>query len=247
MAHHGLGSSPDGLVYPLTMARSEASWWRRFDPGQVRELITETNDGIMAVAGMGLGLAGAGIPLFTSYAVVTISAVAGALSIFGTKVGEAFAEREAELATQAEEQGLLELSPDEEIAELAEWFVCKGVSPQTSRQVAEELSASDALSVQLQLEHGIEAITTASAAWASGIRSGSAFLIGAMIPLLVTMATPAVWREGYTIITAAGALILTSVILAALGRAKIWSTLLRTLGIGLGTLAISYLLGDWLL
>lgn len=234
-------------LYSRGMTRSEASWWRRFDPGQVREMVTEANDGIIAVAGMGLGLAGAGIPMFTAYAVVAISTFAGAMSVFGVKLGEAFAEREADLATQAEEQRLLELSPEEEIAELAEWFERKGVSPQTSRQVAEELSSSDALSAQLQLEHGIESITSSGAAWAIGAKSGLAFLLGALIPVAITMVTPAVWREEYTLITAAGALIITSVILAVLGRANMWYTLLRTLAIGVGTLGMSYLLGDWLL
>ena len=119
-------------------------------PDTARSRITDVNDGIIAaVAGMSLGLAGAEVSRTTAYAVITISAVVGALSVFGAELGEGFAQREAELATVAEEQRLLELGPEEEIEELVEWFEAKGVSTETSRKVAEELSDADALSAQL--------------------------------------------------------------------------------------------------
>ena len=54
---------------------SEARWWDRFDPADIRERVTEVNDGIIAVAGMGLGLAGADVAASTAYAVIVISAL----------------------------------------------------------------------------------------------------------------------------------------------------------------------------
>lgn len=43
------------------------------------------------------------------------------------------------------------------------------------------------------------------------------------------------------------ALILTSVVLSVLGRSRIWMTIARSVIVGLGTLGVSYALGDWLL
>ena len=41
---------------PLSLTR-----WRESEPEEIRSWITEVNDGIIAVAGMGLGLAGADV------------------------------------------------------------------------------------------------------------------------------------------------------------------------------------------
>ena len=94
----------------MVMAQ-DRRWWQWIDASYIRELIFQSNDGIMAVAGMALGLIGADVSTLTAVAVVAISTAAGALSIFGTRMGEAFAEREAELATVEEEERLLKLSP----------------------------------------------------------------------------------------------------------------------------------------
>lgn len=229
------------------MAERVVPWWRRFDPGDVRELTTEINDGIIAVAGMGLGLAGAGVSWWTAHAIVLLSSAAGALSVFGVKLGESFAEREAQQSMIVEEQRLLELSPEEEIRELAGWFEEKGVSAETSRRVAEEMSAADALSAQLQLEYGIEEVITSKTAWKLASRAGLAFLFGSLVPVLVTICVPAVWRSEYTILTAGLSLALTSAALSLMGRSNFWFTLARTLSLGLGAMALSYFLGDWLL
>lgn len=209
--------------------------------------MTEINDGIISVAGMALGLAGAEVGLVSAKTIILISSLAGALSVFGVKLGEAFAERESQMATVAEEQRLLELSPEEEVAELAGWFETKGVSSETSRKVAEEMSEADALSAQLELEYGIHGVTTSRVAWGLALRAGLAFLFGSLAPVLATMfVTDHAWREEHTLITAVVALTLTSALLSWLGRSRLLYTIVRTLALGLGTLGLAYLLGDLL-
>lgn len=229
------------------MAKDAGPWWRRFDPDDVRETMTEINDGIIAVAGMALGLAGAEVSMHTAKVIILISSLAGALSVFGVKLGEAFAERESQMATVAEEQRLLELSPEEEVAELAEWFEAKGVSPETSHQVAKEMSDADALSAQLALEYGFDEVTTSKAAWWLALRAGLAFLLGSLTPILaVYFVADRAWRQEHTVITAVIALTLTSALLSWLGRSRLLYTIVRTLALGLGTLGLAYLLGDML-
>lgn len=229
------------------IAHPMVAWWRHIEPAEIRGRITDINDGIIAVAGMGLGLAGAEVSPATSYAVIAISATAGGLAVAGSKLGESFAEREAQQATVAEEQRLLALTPDEERAELVEWFESKGVTTPTAQQVATELSAADALSAQLEIEYGIRDLTTRRDAWADGMWSGIAFLVGALLPALVSIITPVPWRTEWTVVVACLSLVATSVILARRGRSRIWLTILRSVLVGIGTLAISYVLGDWLI
>ena len=54
------------------MTQAAGQWARRIDPADVRELMTETNDGIIAVAGLALGLAGAEIGPFSAQLIVLI-------------------------------------------------------------------------------------------------------------------------------------------------------------------------------
>ena len=51
-------------------------------------------------------------------------------------------------------------------------------------KLARELSAGDGLSAQLQLEYGIEQVTTRRSAWGAALRAGAAFLIGSLGPVL---------------------------------------------------------------
>lgn len=227
------------------MAR-KTPWWRPFDPANVHEMITESNDGIIAIAGVALGLMGAEINVTTAATVITMSTVAGALSVFGVRLGQNYAQRESQLATLKEEERLLALSPEEEVRELAEWFEGKGVSADTSLVVAKELSEDNALAVQLELEYGIRKITSRRTVWLLSILSGLSFIVGALIPLAISHFVPVSWRNEYTILAAVAALLLTSVLLTWLGRSRFWPTVIRSLTVGLTTLSLTYFLGDWL-
>lgn len=223
------------------------SRWGSIDADAVRTRLVDVNDGVIAVAGMGLGLAGADVASHTTYAITILNTVVGALAVFGVRLGEEFAGLEAEQATIAHEQRLLELSPDEELAEMIEWFEHKGVSPETSRTVAEELSAADSLSTQLEIEYGIRERTTPRQAWQESVMAGVGFALGALIPAFFAIVTPWRWHVGSVILAMMASLVVTSVLLARLGHSAIWPTILRSVIVGVSALGISYLLGDLLL
>lgn len=228
------------------MAR-KTFWWGRFDPANVREMVTESNDGIIAIAGMALGLIGAEVQTGTSIPVIIISIVAGALSIFGVKLGQNYAQRESQLATLREEQRLLDTSPQEEAEELAHWFETRGVSRNTAVLVATELSEANALAAQLELEYGIREVSSVGQVWKLSILSSLFFGLGAFVPLAIAYFAPVTWHDKYTVLAAVVSLFLTSVMLAWLGRSKFWPTVFRTVAVGVTTLLVTYFLGDWLI
>lgn len=232
--------------YYLAMAK-KTHWWRRFDPANVQEMVTESNDGIIAIAGMALGLIGAEVQTRTAITVITISIVAGALSIFGVKLGQNYAQRESQLATLREEQRLLETSPQEEAEALAHWFETRGVSRNTAVLVATELSEKNALAAQLELEYGIKEVASVRRVWKLSTLSAVFFVLGAFIPLAIAYFAPVAWHDKYTVLAAVVALFLTSVMLAWFGRSKFWPTVFRTLAVGITTLSVTYFLGDWLI
>ncbi|MGC3992629.1 MAG: VIT1/CCC1 transporter family protein [Propionicimonas sp.] len=227
------------------------STWRQrlaasIDPARVRDRVENVNDGILAISGFSEGLSGGGEIANLWSPIVLMAAFAGALSVACVVLSAELANRDAEQLVAAEEQRRSALAPEEQIAELAAHYEGRGVSPATARQVAEELNASDSLGAQLDID-GFDERTTIGGAVSTAVRAALAFLLGASVPILISVATPGVWRDEYTVVAVAAALAVTSVVLARLGHTRIWQTLLRSVFIGLAALGSSYLVGAALL
>lgn len=220
-----------------------STWFRWIDPARVRAHVADVNDGIIAVAAMSEGLAGAGAPPATIWSIVILTALAGATSVAGVRFGEVSADREVELSLIEEEKRLLALSPEEEIAELAAFYEAKGLNPTLARQVAEELSARDALSAQLDAEYGLREFTAATTPWRDGLLAGLAFLAGAAVPVAIAWAVPGPWLWESTLLAAVTSLTVTSIVLARLGHTQVWRTILRSLLVGAASLGLTALAG----
>lgn len=216
------------------------------DPAVARQRITDVNDGILAVAGFAEGLIGSGLATRDVFGIIAISAVAGAVSVAGARLAEVSATREAEQELVAEERRLLALSPEEEIAELVEHYRSKGVTPETARQVALELSSADALSAHLETEYGIRELTQPGQPAREAAWSGLSFLLGAGLPVLIARFYPGEWLDEFILAAVVLSLAVTAVALARLGHTRILRTLLRSLAIGLTSLGASYLVGRML-
>ena len=72
------------------------------------------------------------------------------------------------------------------------------------------------------------------------------FLFGAMVTVLIALLVPEVWVEEYIFVGVAVSLTVTAVILSRLSGTRIWSTILRSLFIGVAALGTSVLVGSLL-
>lgn len=202
------------------------------------------NDGILAVSGFSQGLSSGEAIRNLASPIVLLAAFAGALSVASIALASALADRDAEQVAAAEEERLLQLSPGQQAEELAAYYEDKGVSPATARQVAAELTAADPIAAQLEVD-GFTERTTIGNAITAAVAAAVAFLLGAAVPVLISVVTPGDWLDEYT--AGAVAVALTSIVLAKLGHTRIWQTLLRSIVIGLAALGGSYLVGSVLL
>ena len=230
---------------------SSIGWRRRLglriDAASARAQVEHVNDGILAISGFSQGLYGGDIIIANLWQpIILMASFAGALSVACVALSAALADRDAERRAAREEQRRLELEPEEQIAELAGYYEEKGLSPATARTVAEELTAVDSLDAHLELE-GFDERMTIGGAVATSIWAGLGFLLGAAVPILISVLAPGFWRDEYTVVAVAVALAVTSVVLAKLGHTSIWQTLLRSVFIGLAALGTSYLVGAALL
>ncbi|MFZ2512421.1 MAG: VIT1/CCC1 transporter family protein [Gordonia sp. (in: high G+C Gram-positive bacteria)] len=242
-----MGSEQAGSVPPRGSAGPVRRWLLRVDPANARESLSHANDGILTIAGTSLGLAGAEIGAQTSYTVLAIGAVVGTLSTLSVQLTEEWNTYEAEQDAVAHEQSRLLSDPEGEVQELIDWFEAKGVSPVTARQMASELSDGDALDIQLALEYGIQDPMTRRQVIGRTSSAALAFLLGALLPILLQMAAPFDIRSWLTMTIAAVSLTATALAFSSRGHYRVVFAIVRALCLGLGMLALTYTLGDLLM
>lgn len=209
-----------------------------WDRDTLRARLVDTNDGIVATAGIVEGFYGAGANLPTVLAAALAAMVAGGVSLGAAKYAEAAGERDAELATIAAERERITRAPEEELAELTEIYESKGLSPRLARQVAEELSARDPLAAHLEAEYHLD--PDAASPEATGVSAGIAFALGSGIPLLTAVFVNPTNRVAVTFVVVLLALSATSVIAARTGRLSTWRVVARTAIIGALTMLVTF-------
>lgn len=212
-----------------------------------RQWAVDANDGIIASAGLLEGFAGAGADDRVLLTAASAMIVAGSLGLGGAKWAEEAGELDAERRLIELERAELAASPDGEVAELADYWEGKGLTPDVARQVAEQLSARDALAAQLETEYGIdEVMSRAQPVW-TGVQAAIAFVVGALVPLLITIFVPVAIEVWAIVFAVVASLTVTSIVAARAGGTAVWRTLVRTLAVGIGTMAVSYTVGLLLL
>lgn len=194
------------------------------------------NDGIVSVAALVVGVAGATAargPVLTAGAA---GLLAGAVSMALGEYVSVSGQRDTERALLAKERRELAENPEGELEELAEIYRAKGLSAATARKVAEELSECCAFPAHAEAELGIdpEALTSP---WQAALASAVSFSVGGAFPLAAILLPPASVRVAVTFLVVLVALTLTGTISATLGGANRTRAVLRVvLGGGLGML-----------
>ena len=217
----------------------------KLDRTELRNRGVDANDGIIATAGIVEGFVGAGARGSTIVIAAFAAMVSGGIALGGAKYSEEAAERDAERALIEEERRQLALVPDDELAELAEHYRARGLSPDLAAQVAEELSAHDALAAHVVVEHGIDLAVPRSRPIVVAVVSGVAFAVGATVPLLTALLAPDDLRAVVTFLAVAVSLAVTSYIVARAGGASVGRTIARTVTLGILTMTITLIGGSF--
>ncbi len=213
------------------------------DSARLRGLVIDANDGIIATAGIVEGFIGAGASVNGIVIAASAAMVAGSIALGGTKYAVEAAERDARLAIIEEERRQLALSPRDEFQELAALYEAKGLSPHLAHQVAVELTERNALEAHIEAEFGLELEEHRFHSIIIAVTAGIAFALGSLVVMLTVLVTPRNWQLPSSFIAVVVSLCLTSIILARWGRTSVLRTLARTLGVGVGAMTITYLIG----
>lgn len=152
-------------------------------------------------------------------------------------------QRDSESALLERERQELEETPEEELAELAGIYEAKGLSAETARSVAAELTAHDALTAHAEAELRIDPTALANPFHAA-IASAVSFLLGALLPLVAILLPPPELRVIVTVAAVLAALATTGVISAKIGDSNARLAVTRVVIGGAAGLALTYGIGS---
>ncbi|MCI1121346.1 VIT1/CCC1 transporter family protein [Stenotrophomonas geniculata] len=157
--------------------------------GWLRAAVLGANDGIVSVAGLVVGVAASGASAATILATGVAGTVAGAMSMAAGEYVSVQTQADTEDADLAMEKRELHEDPHSELEELATIYRHRGLEPALARQVAEQLTAHDALGAHARDELGITDTLRARPLQAA-LASAGAFTCGAALPVLTALLAP---------------------------------------------------------
>ena len=211
--------------------------------GWLRAAVLGANDGIISTASLIVGVAAAAAAQNDVLIAGVAGLVAGAMSMAAGEYVSVSSQSDTEQADLARERKELSENAEFELSELAEIYVKRGVDQPLARQVARQLMAKDALTAHARDELGISQLTTARPVQA--LTSALMFSVGAAMPLLMVVVSPAgalvpivsAASLGFLpLLGAIGARTGGANVLRATARVTFWGALAMTLTAGIGKL-----------
>ncbi len=194
--------------------------------GWLRAAVLGANDGIVSTASLVVGVASASAGTSEVLVAGIAGLVAGAMSMAAGEYVSVSSQSDTEQADLDRERKELETQPEFEREELAQIYVARGIQPDLARQVADQLMAKDALAAHALDELGISEMTTARPIQAA-LTSAATFAVGAALPLLMVVISPAnllVWTVSVASLIF---LALLGAVGAKAGGANVWRATLR--------------------
>jgi vacuolar iron transporter family protein len=158
--------------------------------GWLRAAVLGANDGIVSTASLIVGIAASGADRNAVLVAGAAGLVAGAMSMAAGEYVSISSQSDAEKADLARETRELAEMPDHEKQELTQIYIDRGLDPALARQVADQLTAKDALKAHARDELGITDLTLAKPIQAA-MTSAITFSVGAALPLLAVPLAPA--------------------------------------------------------
>jgi len=210
--------------------------------GWLRAAVLGANDGIVSISSLIVGVASADATPSTVFVAGAAGLSAGAMSMAAGEYVSVSSQSDIENADMAREKQALEDTPSEELKELSEIYVGRGLKPETARQVAKELTAHDALGTHMRDELGLSEIHTANPLQAA-VASGATFTVAGAVPLVGALLAPQNMIISTVLLVTVLALMALGAMGARAGAAPILPATTRVVVWGLFAMAVTAAVG----
>ena len=155
----------------------------------LRAAVLGANDGLISTSSLVVGVAAAEGTRESVLIAGLAGLVAGALSMAAGEYVSVSSQADTEQADLVRERRELATEPEAERAELAGIYVERGLTPALAAQVADQLTAHDALGAHAREELGMSQVTRARPLQAA-LASAAAFAAGAVLPVMLVALLP---------------------------------------------------------
>lgn len=212
--------------------------------GWLRAAVLGANDGIVSTASLVIGVAAAEASHGSIVVAGVAGLVAGAMSMAAGEYVSVSSQADTEHADLERERRELIHNGENELTELADIYVRRGLDAETARQVAEQLTAHDALAAHARDELGISHTMSARPVQAA-MASAATFAVGAFLPLATAYLLPVTLIPSIVSVTSLGFLAILGGLSARTGgspvakavvRVTFWGALAMAATAGVGAL-----------
>lgn len=211
--------------------------------GWLRAGVLGANDGIVSTASLIIGVAAANAAQADILLAGVAGLVAGAMSMAAGEYVSVSSQADTEQADLAIEKRSIKEDHAAELEELAMIYQQRGLTPDLSKQVAEQLMAHDALEAHARDEIGISPTSSAKPLLAA-VSSAVMFFTGAILPLITAWLVPQVYLIEAVALLSLLSLALLGCAAAYIGGAPIWRGALRVLFWGAAAMALTAAVGS---
>ena len=158
--------------------------------GWLRAAVLGANDGIISTSSLVVGVSAASSSSNEALVAGIAGLVAGAMSMAAGEYVSVSSQSDTENADANRERKELAEQPDDELAELTQIYIGRGVEPALAEQVARQMTAKDAFGAHSRDELGLAEHVVAKPIQAA-FTSAVTFTLGAAMPMVIFVVAPA--------------------------------------------------------
>lgn len=208
----------------------------------LRAGVLGSNDGILTVVGVLFSVAVATTDKFTIFIAGLADLLACAFSMASGEYASVSTQRDTEKAAVITEQKLLKTDFAGELDQVVSFYQKKGVSEQTSREIAVDLMQKKPLETIISVKYNLK-LGSYLNPWNAAFSSLFSAAAGGIFPLAAMTLSPDGFKWQATILAVCFSVSLTGYLSAKLGNGLAKIAIFRNLIVGIVTMIIHYCIG----
>ncbi|HIW71364.1 MAG TPA: VIT family protein [Candidatus Levilactobacillus faecigallinarum] len=208
----------------------------------LRASVMGANDGILSVAGIVVGVAGATTNSFAIFISGIAGMIAGTVSMAMGEYVSVNTQKDAQRKAIETQTTALDDHYDEEFAFVRDKYAATGIAPELAEQATREMMKQDPLKTTVREHFGFN-VGEYTNPFSAAIASMISFPTGSILPLLSISLLPKNLRIIGTFVAVIVALSITGYVAAILGNANRRNGTLRNVVAGILTMLVTYFIG----
>ena len=208
----------------------------------IRAGVMGSNDGILSVAGIVIGVAGATSNTFSIFISGIAGMIAGTVSMAMGEYVSVNSESDSQKNAVEKQKVALRDNYQTEFNIVKEKYMSSGISDELATKATTEMMNKDALVTTVREKYGFN-VNQFTSPYAAAIASMISFPTGSILPLVAISLFPANIKVVATFIAVLIALSLTGYTAAMLSNANRLKSTLRNVASGMLTMLVTYLIG----